>query len=1040
MNRCVPRAITCLAIWLACWLAATAQELPPAATKTVDFAQDIQPLLAKSCLRCHGADEQEAGLRLHRKADAMKGGDRGAAIVPGKSAESRLIHYVAGVDKDGTLMPPAGEGERLTAEQIGLLRAWIDQGAKWPDTADLAGNQTKHWSFQPLADPPLPEVRETAWVRNPIDHFILAKLESLRMRPSPEAEKTTLIRRLYLDLLGLPPSPAEIDAYLADTRGDAYEQLVTRLLNSPHYGERWGRHWLDLARYADSDGYEKDTARPFAWRWRNWVIEAINRDLPFDQFTIEQLAGDLLPEASLEQRIATGFHRNTLVNKEGGVDQEEFRVKAVVDRVNTTSTVWLGLTVGCAQCHSHKYDPIAQREFYGLYAFFNSVSDVDLPAPLPEQVAAYTKAKAAFDREHAPYLAAVDSYEKEKLPAQLEQWESKAAKEAVSWTVLDAESMQSAEGATLTKQDDLSILVSGKNPDRDTYTLTFRLPTPGITAIRLEALPDDKLPAKGPGRVKHGNFVLSEFRAEVVTAASSDAQRTAVAIETATADFAQGKDGKDFPPEAALDGKPNTGWAVSPQFGQRHMAVFELAAPLAADPGQTLVVTLDHQFGQQHTLGKLRVSVTDAAKPVKAREWPDEVVRILHKPRGERTNKEQAALVNHYKKIDAEMVKLTAAAAEHAKKAPVDPATTTKAQAFAELPKPRATHVMIRGDFLRPGDEVQPHALAVLHPLAAAGEKPTRLDLARWLIEPTNPLTPRVTVNRVWQTYFGRGLVPTADDFGKQGTPPTHPELLDWLARQFIEQGWSFKKLHKLIVTSATYRQSSAARPDLDQRDPQNVWLARQTRFRVEAEVVRDLTLSAAGLLNPTIGGPSVRPPQPEGISELTYAGAAKWVESKGPDRYRRGMYTHFQRTSPYPMLMTFDAPDSNVCVVRRERSNTPLQALTLLNDTSFFEAAQSLGRRIVTETPPNDSVAGLVTDRLRYGFQVCLAREPNTWELERLEQLYQALLAESRSQADEAEKLLGAKPPAGIDAAEAAAWVAVARTLLNLDEFVTRE
>lgn len=1039
-------ASLCLIAWLMGSLSGLAQdkaespnkvgELPPAATRTVDFVKDIQPILAKSCYSCHGPEQQEGGLRLHHKVDAAKGGDNGAAFVAGKSAESRLIKFVAGVNDEGTLMPPEGEGQRLSAEQVGLLRAWIDQGAIWPDSADSQLAQSKHWSLQPIADRQPPAVRNRAWVRNGIDHFVLARLEELGIGPSPEADKVTLLRRLYLDLLGLPPSPAEVDAYLRDTSDDAYEQLVTRLLNSPHYGERWGRHWLDLARYADSDGYEKDTARPFAWRWRNWVIEAMNRDLPFDQFTIEQLAGDLLPNATLDQRIATGFHRNTLVNKEGGVDQEEFRVKAVVDRVNTTGTVWLGLTVGCAQCHSHKYDPVAQREFYGLFAFFNSVSDVDLPAPLPEQVEAYGKAKAAFDREHAPYVAAVTKYEKEHLAERLAKWEATAAAGAISWTPLEPQSMRSAQGATLTKQADHAVLASGKNPDKDTYELEFTLPMAGITAIRLEVLPDDKLPAKGPGRVKHGNFVLSELRAAAV-AQGSDSAAYPLTFGATSSDFAQGKDGKEFPPEAAIDGKSDTGWAIAPQFGQRHAAVFELSSPLSQE-GHRLALSLDQQHGQQHTIGKLRVSVTTAANAAKGRDWPDEIVRILQKPRGERTKQEQTALLNQYKSVDEELAKLLTAAAEHAKKAPVDPATTTKAQAFAELAKPRTTHLMIRGDFLRKGDEVPPHTPAVLHKLPSEGQTSNRLDLARWLVDPNNPLTPRVTVNRVWQVYFGRGLVATPDDFGKQGTPPTHPELLDWLARQFIKQGWSLKSLHKLIVTSAAYRQSSAVRSDLEQQDPQNLWLARQTRFRVEAEVIRDLTLAASGLLNRTIGGASVRPPQPAGVSELTYAGAAKWVESKGPDRYRRGMYTHFQRTSPYPMLMTFDAPDSNVCVVRRERSNTPLQALTLLNDATFFEAAQALGRRILAESPMIEG-SEATTSRLDHAFRLCLAREPSEAELARLEQLHQVLLASCRAQPEESKKLIGT-PPAGVETAEAASWVVLARTLLNLDEFVTRE
>ena len=1016
-----------------------------AAAAKIDFVRDIQPILAKSCHSCHGGEMQEGGLRLHRKADALAGGDTGVAIIPGKSGESRLIQYVTGQNENETIMPPEGEGERLTGEQIALLRAWIDQGAPWPASADVADNRSKHWSFQPVIDPPLPTVKKQAWVRNGIDAFVLAKLEELGIEPSPEADRVTLIRRLSLDLLGLPPSPADVDEFVADTRPDAYERLVDRLLASPHYGERWGRHWLDLARYADSDGYEKDTARPFAWRWRNWVIDAINADMPFDQFTIEQLAGDLLPNATLDQKVATGFHRNTLINKEGGVDQEEFRVKATVDRVNTTSTVWLGLTMGCAQCHTHKYDPLVHREYYGMFAFFNSLSDQDIPAPLPEQLEKYATAKAAFDKEHAPLLTAVADYERNKLPAKLAAWEPTVSAGSTDWTVLEPTEMKSAGGATLKKQPDNSVLASGKNPDKETYTFTFQTKLAGLTGIRLEVLPDASLPAKGPGRVKHGNFVLSELR---VTAkpASGEAKAVPVVLENASADFSQGKDGKEWPVAAAIDGNAETGWAVAPEFGKPHQAVFELREPLGSGDPLTLTVTLDHQYGQQHTIGRARISVTASPKPVRPTGLPDEVAQALRVAAANRTKEQRAAIVKYYRTVDPELAKLDAAVAEHAKKAPVDPGTTTKAQTFVELATPRQTHVLIRGDFLRKGAEVEPHTPAVL-PELISDDTPNRLDLAKWLVDPKNPLTSRVTVNRFWQRYFGRGLVVTSDDFGTQGTPPSHPELLDWLASRFIEQDWSMKRLHKLIVTSAAYRQSSAARADLDERDPQNVYLARQGRFRVEAEIVRDLSLAASGLLNSDIGGPSVRPPQPAGISELTYANAAKWVESKGPDRYRRGMYTHFQRTSPYPMLMTFDAPDSNVCVVRRDRSNTPLQALTLLNDAVFFECAQSLGKRILSESSSAsaDKTAG-VAERIRHGFQICLSREPTSAELDRLQRLYETFHATCQTDSEAAAKLAGSAvsvagdKPSPAEVAEAAAWVALARTLLNLDEFVTRE
>ncbi len=771
---------------------------PPASSTRVDFVRDVQPILAKNCLSCHGPSKRQGGLRLDEKTRAFAGGDSGPAFEPGMSGESLLIEYVAGLDPD-TVMPP--KGDRLTPGEVGVLRGWIDQGASWPDGATLAPASAAkpggdHWAFRAPSRPNLPAVRGQAWVRNPIDAFVLAGLEANGVEPSPEADRATVIRRLSLDLLGLPPSPTEVRAFLQDSHPDAYERLVDRLLASPHYGERWGRHWLDLARYADSDGYEKDSPRPHAWRYRNWVIEALNRDLPFDRFTTEQLAGDLLPGAGMEEKTATGFHRNTLTNKEGGIDKEEFRVAAVVDRVNTTATVWLGLTVGCAQCHTHKYDPILHKEYYQLFAFFNSAEEQDLLAPLPREMEVYQKALTRYKAEREPLVQAV------------------------------------------------------------------------------------------------------------------------------------------------------------------------AASHRASDPySGSLARTL-------------------AERAVKKPEY-----------------------------------------------------SGSKVQTLVERPRPRATHIHLRGDFLRKGEEVRSGTLEALHPLEPSGASPNRLDLSRWLTNPANPLTARVTVNRVWRNLFGRGLVASLDDFGTRGELPSHPELLDWLATEFIARGWSQKAMIRMIVTSSTYRQSSNARPDLADRDAGNLWLARQNRLRLEAEVLRDVTLAAGGLLNPTIGGPSVRPPQPSGISELTYASSAKWVESKGADRYRRGLYTWFQRTSPYPMLMTFDAPDSNVCAVRRERSNTPLQSLTLLNDPVFFECAQALGRRVVEESG-SEGVEG----RIRFAFDVCLAREPSDEELTLLGRLWGDLERQCRSQPEAAAKLVGPHLSAGVDVSEAAAWVALGRTILNLDEFVTRE
>ncbi|MBN9122794.1 MAG: PSD1 domain-containing protein [Planctomycetes bacterium] len=774
-------------------------KLPPATEGKIDFDADVKPILSARCVKCHGPTEQKGGLRLDTGTHAKDGGNGGPVIVAGKSAESALIHAVAGIEP-APPMPP-GEGKRLSAVEVGKLRAWIDQGAKWGSVITVLDKDGKsnHWSFQPIKRPgvPEPKIRHA----NPIDAFVVAKLSDNGLSPSPEADRATLIRRVTFDLTGLPPTPEEVDAFAKDDAPGAYEKVVDRLLASPHYGERWGRHWLDAARYADSDGYEKDTGRPFAWRYRDWVIGALNADTPFDRFTIEQLAGDLLPNATLQQKIATGFHRNTLTNKEGGVDQEEFRVAAVIDRVNTTGKVWLGLTVGCAQCHDHKYDPISQREFYQLFAFFNSDREVDIAAPLPGEAERLKKEQAAFDTERAKLQAAVDEAKEKKLP-------------------------------------------------------------------------------------------------------------------------------------------------------------------------------------------------------------------------------------------DADRKKREAALAAHAKKAPAGAKAPTLA-----LGQPRPTHVMVRGDFLRKGIEVKPGTPGVLpKPVGAVN----RLDLARWIVGAENPLTARVTVNWVWTKYFGRGLVATAEDFGSQGEKPSHPELLDWLASELANpdrkvggdaKPWSLKHLHKLIVTSATYKQSSAVRAGLMKRDPLNVLLARQQRLRFEAEILRDNALAASGLLNRTVGGPSVRPPQPPGVSELTYANSARWIESTGPERYKRGLYVWFQRTSPYPMLTGFDAPDSNVCAVRRERSNTPLQALTLLNDTVFVEASQALAKRVLTEQK-----GAADADRTTRAFRLCLGRAPTEAESERLAKLLGQFRKLTADDPDGAAKLLGTHKPAGVPATEAAAWVALARALMNLDEFVTRE
>jgi mono/diheme cytochrome c family protein len=1013
-------------------------KLPPAASAPVDFVRDIQPLFAKHCVQCHGPEKQKGGVRLDLKQGALEGGDSGVIIVAGKSAESKLIHLVAKLDGE-TQMPPAGDDRRvLTREEIGTLRAWIDAGANWPDTAVAAAKKSEHWAFNAPKLPPVPKVQGAkAKALNPIDAFILARLAKEKIQPSPEADRYTLIRRLSLDLIGLPPTPEEVVQFVTDQAPDAYEQLVDRLLASPHFGERWGRHWLDLARYADSDGYEKDRARPFAYLYRDWVIKAINDDIPFDRFSILQLAGDLLPGAGLEEQKATGFHRQTLTNTEGGVDQEEFRCKATVDRVSTTASVWLGVTMGCAECHTHKYDPFTQREFYQLFAFFNNASEKNVPAPQPEELAKYEVAKAKWDAERAMLQQRLDAYANSAGAAKFSEWLETGAKTAMSWSVLAPEKVRAAAGSTLTVTKDGAVSAGGTSPDQETYTVEVKPALTTITGFRLEALTDPAVKTSKVGRAKDGNFVLTKFAVSVVLPGSTEQP---VVLHNARADYSQAR----FDVAGALKGENTTGWAVARQTDRPHTAVFETKQPLKLPVGATLKFTLDHQYKEQYTLARFRLSATGAEPPLRLDTLPDDVMLALAKADGKRSAQETALLKKHFlTQVDADGRKLQAALDDHAKQAPKEPETF--AAVLTEEPGGRVTKVHIRGNFMDRGAEVQPLTPAVLHALKPRGEKPDRLDLAQWLFAPENPLTARVTVNHVWKNLFGRGLVATVDDFGKQGEKPSHPELLDWLAITFsapstlnsqnsqLGLAWSRKALIKLVVTSATYRQASNVRQDLVTRDPNNLLLARQNRLRLEAESVRDAYLAASGLLSRKLGGPSIRPPLPADIAALGYANSVKWTESSGEDKYRRGLYIFFQRTVPYPMLMTFDAPDSNAACPRRERSNTPLQALTLLNDPVFFECAQALGLRMA-EVPGND-----VAEKIRHGFVRCFARPPSAAELTELRKLYDAQLRLVAADAGNAAKIVNAKPD-DAKLAEKATLVALGRVMLNLDEFVNRD
>ena len=817
-----------------------------------DFEKDVWPILRRKCYACHNATLKQNGLRLDDGEAALAGGYTGAVIVPGKSAESKLIERVSSENSERR-MPKMGAP--LSAAEVETLKSWIDAGAVWPKGAGVKGaaaQKPQHWAFRAVSKPAPPAVRNAAWAKNGVDRFVLARLEKEGIAPSPEAAKTTLIRRVSFDLTGLPPTPEEVQAFLADKSPGAYERLVDRLLDSPHYGEKMARFWLDLARYADSDGYEKDKSRPWSWVWRNWVIEAFNRDMPFDRFTVEQLAGDLLPRPKTEQLIAAGFHRNTLTNREGGIDPKETRFEQLVNRTNTTGTVWMGLTVGCAQCHDHKYDPISQKDFYQLYAFFDRSDEVDIDAPQSGEYGSWMRARPGYleEREHLMKVYEVEALQQE--------WEEKVR-----------------------------------------FTL------------------------KNPGKDVEWDFVISNSR---------------------------------------------------PMF--------------------------------------------------------DRFEQVIATPAGERTERDRDRLTAWFvsnpgpsQGRDAE--KLRCLADFRRRMAALDARTPqmTQAPSMMELTDPEPTRLRVKGDYRALGIEVQPDRPHFLPPLPEGAPR-NRLTLAQWLASRDNPLTARVMVNRLWQEMFGRGLVRTSEDFGTQGEAPSHPELLDWLASEFMDQGWSVKKMMRTIALSAAYRQSSDYRPELKDRDPDNMLLARQSRVRLNAELVRDAALSASGLLNDAIGGPSVKPPQPEGVAELVYAGSAKWVEDKGPERYRRGLYIHYQRTAPYPMLANFDAPDSNTACSRRRRSNSPLQALNLLNDPVFFEAAQAFAMRLAAETPE---------ERLDKAFLYTLGRTPSAGERARLQKLLDEQSTELAKDPGQAATLLPLKP-------EAAAWVTASRVLLNLDEFITRE
>jgi mono/diheme cytochrome c family protein len=984
----------------------------------VDFLRDVRPILATHCLKCHGPDEdqRQGGLRLDQRESATAPADSGErAIVAGDPSKSELLRRI-NATADSEQMPPPDVKNPLTDSQKQTLRRWIEQGAEYQ----------AHWAFAKPELPSLPAVRNNEWSRNGIDRFVLSRLEQEGLTPSAEADRYTLIRRLYLDLIGLPPTPDEAEAYVNDQSPDAYERLVDRLLASPQYGERWARRWLDLARYADTNGYEKDRARSI-WPYRDWVIRALNADLPFDQFSVEQLAGDMLPGATTEQRVATGFHRNTMLNEEGGIDPLEFRFYSVVDRTNTTATVWLGLTLGCAQCHTHKYDPIPHQDYYRFFGLLNNTEEPELPVPdaksqlkradLERQIAERTaKLREKFPLPEGPSGDDRSDEERrsEHLQTKFEAWLADQRSQRVAWVKVRPERVTS-NLPRLRVLDDGSILSDGDLSKRDEYTLDFKSPLPRVTAVRLEVLPDESLPKGGPGRVYYegplGDFFLSEI--ELLSAEQKST------VGRASQSFASG----NLNAAAAIDGDPLTGWSVNGGQGRAHEAVFQLKAPLDAAGELTLRMVFERYYAAG--LGKFRISVTsDEREKIEASTTPNDIQAILAQEPGEWNKQDRNRLLEHYLMIAPEL-EAERKEIDSLKKQLSDPPTTlVMAERPADFPRP--THRYKRGEFLSPAEVVQPGVLSLV-PQLDGREPANRLELAQWFFRPGHPLTGRVSVNRQWAAFFGRGLVRTTEDFGFQGELSTHPQLLDWLALELPRRNWSMKDFHRLIVTSNTYRQSSQASEPLQRKDPENRLLARGPRFRLEAEIIRDSALRSSGLLSSKMLGPSVYPTQPASVTTEGAYRPLDWKVSPGEDRYRRSLYTFSKRSAPFALFNTFDAPSGEACIARREISNTPLQALSLMNDDTFVEAAQALGNQI-SALPADDSAKATLL------FQRVLTRPPTSDEVAMLIDFRTNQL--HRLEQGELDAKLIATPEA---TPSVAAWTLVARVLLNTDESVSK-
>ena len=1019
----------------------------------VEFNRDIRPILSDTCFHCHGFDEKErkSGLRLDVRDDALKPAKSGAvAIVPGNIAKSELIARVMTTDEDD-LMPPTKLHKPLTQQQKDLLKQWIAEGAEYQG----------HWAFITPKTPAVPIIQNSKFkIQNPVDSFILARLEKEGLQPSPETDRATLIRRVSLDLTGLPPAPEEVDAFLNDKSENAYEKVVDRLLTSPHYGEQMARQWLDFARYADSHGFQTDSSRQM-WPWRDWVIKAFNDNMSFNEFTVQQIAGDLLPNATRDQIIATGFNRNHRLNGEGGIIAEEWRVENIIDRVETMSFTWLGLTMNCCRCHDHKYDPFTQRDFYSLFAFFNNVPESGtiegmsnrsggntpptIDAPDPEQETKLAKLNAVLNAAQQSVAEAVKT-----MPNLMAEWEvkalSQASEEKSPWDLITPESVSSQGGATMVRQDDGSYLATGTNPAKDDYIITVKIPDAPVSAFLLECLPDASLPNQSLGRAPNGNFVLEEFEVDVVTAENAG-NPVQAKIVNAQANYSQkGYEIANLQHEPAAKGRKKPanrgpGWAIDGDTRKEaSKAMFVLDQPAPA--GSKVTITMKHgsQFSQ-HNIGRFRLSATTLpANLVKLQGKSDfaAVRDILNTPAAKRTAKQNGEVEKYYRTAVAIPVRDADNALAAAQKAVENfEKELPTVMVMKEIDKPRDAFVLKRGEYDKPADKVSMATPAVLQPMPQ-GAPQNRLGLAQWLVDPANPLTARVWVNRTWEKFFGYGICKTTENLGSQSDWPSHPELLDWLATEFIRQKWDMKAFQKMLVMSATYRQSSKLTKELIEHDPENRLLARGPRFRLGGEAVRDQALAVSGLLAPKVGGPSVRPYMPEGVWDETskYGDLRGYIADQGEGLYRRSLYTIWKRTAAPPSMLLFDAPTREICTVKRSRTNTPLQALSLLNEVTFVESSRGLAEQMMKHaTTPEERIA--------YGFKRATAKMIDDSVLKGLAKGFNERLAFFKSHSDDAKNLIAqgaSKPDTALDPAELAAYTTTAEVLLNLDRVVTRD